>query len=99
MEQQKKQNKEKEMGALWLKKSKAGNNFMSGYITDEEGERQNIVIFKNNFKQPGELSPDYRIYLSNTGNATVKNEKEQNEEKPEEPASSQEEADLDEIPF
>jgi uncharacterized protein (DUF736 family) len=65
MEQQK--TKEIELGALWLKKSKAGNNFMSGYITDGDGERINVVVFKNNFKEQGSMAPDYRVYQSNNG--------------------------------
>ena len=56
--------RELETGALWLKKSKAGNSFLSGYILDENKNKVNIVLFKNNFKKPGEASPDYRIYLS-----------------------------------
>ena len=97
-QQQKKQSKEKEMGALWLKKSKAGNNFMSGYVVDEAGERQNIVVFKNNFKQPGELSPDYRIYLSNTGNGSNTEQENKTKETSSQTETS-EELDSEEIPF
>lgn len=53
-----------EKGALWLKKSKAGADFLSGYFLDEEKNKINIVVFKNNFKKQGESSPDYRVYLS-----------------------------------
>ena len=53
-----------EIGALWLKKSKAGADFLSGYFLNEKKEKVNIVVFKNNFKKPGEQSPDYRAYLS-----------------------------------
>lgn len=56
--------RELETGALWLKKAKSGTNFLSGYILDENKNKINIVLFKNNFKKPGESSPDYRIYLS-----------------------------------
>jgi hypothetical protein len=56
--------RELETGALWLKKSKAGNSFLSGYILDENKNKVNIVLFKNNYKKAGESSPDYRIYLS-----------------------------------
>jgi hypothetical protein len=59
-----KTSRDTEIGALWLKKSKAGADFLSGYFLNERKEKVNIVVFKNNFKQPGELSPDYRAYLS-----------------------------------
>ena len=59
-----KNSRDSERGALWLKKSKAGADFLSGYVLDEEKNKVSIVVFKNNFKKPGESSPDYRIYLS-----------------------------------
>ena len=57
-------NTHSERGALWLKKSKAGADFLSGYVLDESKNKINVVVFKNNYKKPGESSPDYRIYLS-----------------------------------
>lgn len=48
-----------ELGALWLRESKAGRKYMSGTVA---GER--VVVFKNTFKKPGESSPDYRVYKS-----------------------------------
>ena len=57
-----------EIGALWLKKSKAGADFLSGYFLNEKKEKVSIVVFKNNFKKPGEMSPDYRAYLSENKN-------------------------------
>ena len=59
-----KNSRDSERGALWLKKSKAGADFLSGYVLDESKNKINIVVFKNNYKKPGESSPDYRIYLS-----------------------------------
>lgn len=61
---QNKNSRDLERGALWLKKSKAGADFLSGYVVDENKNKINVVVFKNNFKKPGEMSPDYRIYLS-----------------------------------
>lgn len=63
--------RELEVGALWLKKSKAGANFLSGYFLDESKNKVNIVLFKNNFKKPGESSPDYRMYLSEQQSAKI----------------------------
>lgn len=59
-----KNSRDSERGALWLKKSKAGADFLSGYVLDESKNKINVVVFKNNYKKPGESSPDYRIYLS-----------------------------------
>lgn len=57
-------NRENEVGALWLKKSeKDGSAFFSGKL-NVNGEQIDVVVFKNSFKQPGEKSPDYRIYKS-----------------------------------
>jgi hypothetical protein len=63
---QNKNSRDLERGALWLKKSKAGADFLSGYVIDENKNKINVVVFKNNYKKPGEMSPDYRIYLSET---------------------------------
>lgn len=59
-----KNSRDSERGALWLKKSKAGADFLSGYVLDENKNKVNVVVFKNNYKKPGESSPDYRVYLS-----------------------------------
>ena len=59
-----KNSRDSERGALWLKKSKAGADYLSGYVLDENKNKINVVVFKNNYKKPGESSPDYRVYLS-----------------------------------
>jgi uncharacterized protein (DUF736 family) len=59
-----KTSRDQELGALWLKKSKAGASFLSGYVLDENKQKVQIVVFKNGFKKDGESSPDYRIYMS-----------------------------------
>ena len=52
----------KNIGAFWLKTSKAGNKFMSGNI-EIKGEKHEIVVFENTHKTQ-ENQPDYKIYLS-----------------------------------
>ena len=52
-------NKEDEVGALWEKVSKAGKVFFSGTING-----QSVVVFPNEWKKPGERSPDLRVYKS-----------------------------------
>ena len=55
--------KKEEQGALWVRKSKQGNSFLSGSIKTESGEELKVVVFKNSYKQEGSNQPDYRVYL------------------------------------
>jgi hypothetical protein len=55
-------NKEDELGALWVRQGRNGD-FFSGKLTIN-GEAIEIVVFSNTHKQPGEKSPDWRIYKS-----------------------------------
>ncbi len=48
-----------EIGALWIKNPGTEKEFLSGKIGDED-----VVVFKNRFKKPGERTPDYRILKS-----------------------------------
>ena len=52
-----------ELGALWKKKSKTGLSFLSGYITDHDGQKTDVVVFAND-KKSNERAPDYRLYIS-----------------------------------
>lgn len=52
-----------ELGALWKKKSKTGLSFLSGYISDHDGQRIDVVVFANS-KKTNEKAPDYRLYVS-----------------------------------
>ena len=56
------ENKRKDIGALWLKQSKAGVKFYSGII-NVDGKAINIVCFKNQNKKEAK-HPDFRILLS-----------------------------------
>lgn len=66
-----KASRDQEIGALWIKKSKAGASFLSGYVLDENKQKVQVVVFKNGFKKPGESSPDYRVYLSENKNQST----------------------------
>lgn len=55
---------QKSIGALWLKKSQSGESFLSGVIEVPEGQKVNIVAFKNTMKEEGSNQPDFRILLS-----------------------------------
>ena len=56
-------NKDKSIGAMWLRTSKSGNKFMTGNI-EIQGKKHQFVVFKNKYKQ-GETHPDYVILPSN----------------------------------
>ena len=47
------------IGALWSRNKKDGDEYLSGVINGE-----NVVCWRNNYKQAGENSPDWRIYKS-----------------------------------
>ena len=47
------------IGALWVKEGQKGE-FYKGHIKLDNGEKVNIVIFKNNYKNK-ENQPDYQI--------------------------------------
>jgi uncharacterized protein (DUF736 family) len=58
----------REIGALWLKKSASGNKYLSGHITsgDEGGiedSKERVIVFANKNKK-NDNAPDYRIYKS-----------------------------------
>lgn len=55
-------NKNENIGALWIKQSTKGE-FFSGNIKDENDKEYKIVIFKNGYKEK-ENQPDYNIYKS-----------------------------------
>ncbi len=52
----------RKIGALWLKQSQDGRQFLSGVIQDLSGDI-NIAVFKNDKKET-EKQPDYNIVLS-----------------------------------
>ena len=62
---------ERELGALWAKKSNSGSQYMTGHITMKgTSEKVPLVVFrnKNKYNEDGsvknENAPDLRVYLS-----------------------------------
>lgn len=55
--------KENEAGAFWMRKSKAGLQYLSGKITSKSGEAISLMVFKNKYKVEGSKQPDYRAYF------------------------------------
>ena len=54
-----------EAGAFWIKKSKTGNQFLTGKVKSKSGEEISVIVFKNKYKTEGSNQPDYRIYFDN----------------------------------
>lgn len=52
--------KERSIGALWLKESSQGQ-FFSGQIEMPDGTKKSIVVFPNSFKTEGK-HPDFKIF-------------------------------------
>lgn len=63
-------NRENEIGALWVRKMKQGDGkYLSGTLKFNN-ESVKVVVFKNNFKGDNESAPDWRVYKSTlTGEA------------------------------
>lgn len=70
------------IGALWIKENQKGD-FYKGFITLENEEKINIVVFKNNYKK-NEKQPDFQILKSKPLDADKEYEKEERKAKQEE---------------
>lgn len=85
MENTNEKTKLQEAGAFWIKKSKAGNSFLTGTVKSQSGEAIKVIVFKNQYKTEGSNQPDYRVYfdtsvapnseITNAASAPVKSEK------------------------
>lgn len=91
-----------EAGALWIKKSKTGNQFLTGKIKSKSGEEISVMVFKNKYKTEGSNQPDYRVYFDNNLNkkedAPVKKEAVDSSKKTE-AKSTQTSSTTEDIPF
>jgi len=63
MENTNEKTKLQEAGAFWIKKSKAGNSFLTGTVKSQSGEINKVIVFKNQYKTEGSNQPDYRVYF------------------------------------
>ena len=90
--------KERELGALWVKKSVTGTQYMTGHIElkDANGKVQ-LVIFKNKSKynEDGSIAndraPDFQVYKSESREEQQASREEATQEKAAAPASTDEE--------
>lgn len=65
------------IGALWVKEGTKGK-FYKGNIILDNGEKINIVVFKNTYKSK-ETQPDYQILKAKLNNQDEQYEKEERE--------------------
>jgi hypothetical protein len=61
-------NRKESIGALWIRNGSSGE-FLSGKITIN-GKETEIIAFVNTYKQEGEKTPDWRIFISEPRNAS-----------------------------
>jgi hypothetical protein len=89
-----------EAGAFWIKKSKTGNQFLTGKVKSKSGEEISVMVFKNKYKTEGSNQPDYRIYYDN-GMPKNNSQDSQDEQSMETPKKvvKQKEVKTEEIPF
>ncbi len=55
--------KEDNIGALWRRENKNGDEFFSGVLDNEDGTKTKIVVFKNGYKNK-DTQPDYMVLRS-----------------------------------
>jgi uncharacterized protein (DUF736 family) len=48
------------IGALWTNKDREGRTYYSGKLGDAR-----LLVFENKFKEKGDKTPDYRVYVAN----------------------------------
>jgi uncharacterized protein (DUF736 family) len=92
----------RQIGALWVRQSKDGKNYMSGILEDLSGNIQ-IAVFKNDRKEK-ENQPDFRIVLSgDRENKPATNPADaifgESAAMPSAPESTEPEINVDQIPF
>lgn len=89
-----------EAGAFWVKKSKTGNNFLTGSVKTKSGEEIKVIVFKNKYKTEGSNQPDYRVYFDNSlPQSSSKSSEKVDKSKPVTPKNSEELPQSEEIPF
>jgi hypothetical protein len=91
-----------EAGAFWIKKSKTGNQFLTGKIKSKSGEEISVIVFKNKYKTEGSNQPDYRIYFDNNlpkNNSSETSSIEEKSKSSKKESTVTKEAKTEEIPF
>lgn len=57
--------KEKSVGAIWKRKSKNGNTYLSIQMIKKGGEKVNLIAFENSYKdEQAEGAPDFNVFVA-----------------------------------
>jgi uncharacterized protein (DUF736 family) len=99
METTNEKTKLEEAGAFWIKKSKTGNNFLTGTVKNKSGEEIKVIVFKNKYKTEGSNQPDYRVYFDTSTPPAVKTNQATEKSKSAPSKNKEELPQTDEIPF
>lgn len=51
------------IGGVWVKESRNGDRFISLQV-EINGQKVNLVGFKNKYKEEGGKQPDYKLFIS-----------------------------------
>ena len=54
------------IGALWIKQSRGGAEFMSGEV-EIDGVKQRVTVFRNGYKTDANRQPDYHVFKEQAG--------------------------------
>ena len=49
------------IGALWIKQSRGGAEFMSGEV-EVDGVKHRVTVFRNSYKTDANRQPDYHVF-------------------------------------
>jgi len=55
--------KKQSIGGVWVKESRNGERFISLQV-ELNGQKMNLVGFKNKYKEEGGKQPDYKLFVS-----------------------------------
>ena len=55
--------KKQSIGGIWIRESKSGDRYVSLQV-EVNGQKVNLVGFKNKYKEEGGKQPDYKLYPS-----------------------------------
>lgn len=55
--------KKQSIGGVWIRESKGGDKYISLQV-EVNGQKINLVGFKNKYKEDGGKQPDYKLFVS-----------------------------------
>ena len=68
---------EKSIGAFWIQNNDKGE-YWRGYVELEDGKKENVIVFKNNYKK--DKQPDLRMFKQKAKEGTTQKDEIQQED-------------------